>query len=416
MKKTQELKNFTYSGKSVSGSERENNEDRYDYIHTVNGDLFILCDGMGGVKGGEIAAEKAVEAIKHFVSNEWIENPKVLLKKAMFFANESIINETKKYAGINMMGTTAVVLLLRENNIYFAHAGDSRIYYKTGSKLFRLTNDHSYVQDLINKKIITEEEAKLHTRRNEITQALGIANILEPDIYSSAIKPADDDYILLCSDGLSSFVDNVEILEIINLDEKIKKKNNLLIKKATANDSDDNITVQLIHFYNTGRSKSKFNVKKTSSKKLKIIGVLSFLIFITGIYLFVKLFSENVDIKTGNIMFFERYTKANTLYSNKKDTVIIVYFKNNIDIEKELKKFNVLNSQVGYATALKSEYLYFAKFYIPVKNIRYVYPGENIFLLSTFYNISVEDIFIVNNKEELSLNPGEKIIIPKSEE
>ncbi len=418
MRITKELKNFTYFGFSEIGSERENNEDRFDYVSTVNGDLFIVCDGMGGVTGGEIASEKAVESLISFISDEWYEDPQKLLTDALIYANKSIIEETRKYVNIKMMGTTAIVVLLRGNRIYYAHIGDSRIYYKTGRKLFILTKDHSYVQELVDKKILTKAEAKRHSRRNEITKALGISHIIEPDICSTEIKPTDDDYILLCTDGLSSFVSEKQIMKIINLDETLEKKVNLLIKKAEDEYSDDNITIQLVHFYNTGEPEKthSYNKKRMSSKKLRLLGIISFLIFITGFYFFVNLFSGLSDNKNRNITFFETYSKAYTVYTPKKDTVIVIFFKNNIDIAPELEKLNVSSSQVGYATALKTEHIYFAKFYVPVKNIRYIYPGENIFWLSALYKVNVEDILTVNNKNELFLFPSEKIIIPKSEE
>ncbi len=413
MIKTQELKNFNYFGISHKGNVRKENEDAFIKIETINGIFFILCDGMGGVKGGKEAAELTIKHIKNFVSKEWEAKPKKLISEAIKFANKLVYEYFQTKNPKIKPGTTIVLALVRENKIYYAHVGDSRIYYQTGKKLFPLTTDHSHVMNLVNQKIITKEEARTHIRRNEITKAIGIKQTVDADICNDFISPANDDILLLCSDGLTGELTDKEILNVLlkdnNTEEKVKK----LIGKVLKREANDNVTVQIINFYNTGKeTNTHFETKKKSKKNIQILFFFC-LLLITGIILY---FATKDYTKVN--LFKSKSTKTSLLIlkSNPKDTLINIFMFENKDANKLFQNFGLLNSEIGYSSGLIKK-ASFIKYYIPVKAVYIHKVGKFIKSYPDIYNKNSDDminILIVNNKNELYFSPGEKIIIPKS--
>ncbi len=404
MTETKELKNFTYHGHSDIGLIREKNEDRYGYFNTVNGDVFVVCDGIGGVGDGEIAAEKTLESVEAYFSEKWVQDTETLLQDGMRFFNLQLLNEVKNHVGTSVLGTTIALILVRDSKVYYTHIGDSRIYYKTKNKIFRLTSDHSYVQSLINKGKLTESEARFHEKRNIITKALGISGEFEPEPHSSAIKPADEDYILICSDGLSSHVSDIEISKILEKKISLKEKVKILIDKADDYGGEDNITVQLIHFYNTGRKTSDFILsrKKTSlsNRKILLMGALS-LISLIGLLLFS--FSSNLftykEIISNNTVFEDTPISASIIKNNNSYKNITIYKKDEfIGSNYLFNQENIKNSD-------------FVKIRVKVRTVIYPKPGENINFLYKLYKFDVEKTMLLNCKSNFYFKPFKKILI-----
>jgi len=415
MTKTQELKNFSYFGSSHIGNVREENEDSYAHFETVNGSVFVLCDGMGGIKGGKEAGEITIKQIEKYITEEWEDNPQKLIQNSIEFANNKVCNFFRKKGTALKPGTTIVIVLIRDNKVYYAHVGDSRIYYQTGKKLFKLTKDHSYVMNLVDKKIITEEEAREHVRRNEITKAIGIREIAEPTICNEPISPADDDFILLCSDGLTGELTNKEILDILLNNKKTDEKINILINNALENGGDDNITVQLIRFYNTGKDANPEFIKKQKKtrSRIKPIYLFIFILILAGI--------TTLTIKIGTKQnFIEKQNNISKstllLYKVKdKDSLISIFLKAYIKPGEILKKYHLKSNDIrGSSGLIMSEN--FIKYYIPVKAVYKYRVGKNIYSYPTIHKKNLIDIIIVNGKKELYFKPGEKIIIPKKED
>lgn len=412
MQKTQELKNFTYFGISHKGNVRENNEDRFAHIESVNGSVFVLCDGMGGIKGGDVAAQITIDSIEKYVNEDWEDNPTALIKKAIEFANTEVYNYFNSYNTIRRPGTTLALVLIRNNKVYYAHVGDSRIYYQTGKKLFPITTDHSHVMNLVEKKIITEEEAREHPRRNEITKAIGIKDYVEPTICRKPLSPADFDNILLCSDGLSNELLNRQILKVLLNNKETEKKVELLLNEALESGGNDNITVQLIRFYNTGNKKSdKFtNSSPKTKNKFKIIFFVVFFI-ITSLVMLFYLLRSNIKIK--DISKNKKYASSSLLIytKNRKDTIINVFFSDNKNLEALLTSYNLTNEKVGHASSLVKNFG-FVKYYIPVKTIYKHQVGKYIYSYPEINSKNIIDVIIVNNKNELYFKPSENIIVP----
>ena len=209
--------------KSDIGKAREMNQDYY-YISPKDSkiNIYILADGMGGYKGGEIASRLATISAKNYIESNFettIKNKEELLKlikSAMEYANMVVYEKSKEDKELESMGTTLEVCLIYNNRAYIGHVGDSRTYRIRGEILRKLTTDHSYVEKLVKDGTITKEEAINHPKKNMLTKALGCTLFVEPDVTVKGF--VKDDIILICSDGLTNMVKEEKIYEIIKQD------------------------------------------------------------------------------------------------------------------------------------------------------------------------------------------------------
>lgn len=231
------------------GKMREMNQD-YFYISKPEDSLqlFIVADGMGGYKGGEIASKLAVETSKSYIINNFNaiepnkENIMNLIRSAIEYANLVIYEKSKEMQELENMGTTIDICLVIVNKVYIGHVGDSRVYRKRKEFFRKLTTDHSYVQKLVSDGTITKEEAINHPKKNMLLKALGCSSFVEPDVMVKGFLK--DDVLLMCSDGLTNMVKEEEIVEIIN-NNPIQACNNL-VYKANEKGGYDNITAVII--------------------------------------------------------------------------------------------------------------------------------------------------------------------------
>lgn len=262
-----------------TGKKRTNNEDAYiicpdlaqqdwaqsetpTYI-TLNkyGSLLVVADGMGGANAGEVASSIAINSIRQSFSNENVEQAiknnsiEDLLHSCIKDANESINKRTLEDPDTFGMGTTIVVCWVIDRIAHIAWCGDSRCYvYNTLKGLKLLSKDHSFVQELIDKGEITEEEALTHPDSNIITRVLGDADSqCQPDIVSYPISP--NDILLLCSDGLCGYNTNKEIEYVLNVNSiDIMKCRDDLLKLALDSGGYDNICIALASLINDNQS------------------------------------------------------------------------------------------------------------------------------------------------------------------
>ncbi len=256
---TQELKNFEFGNATDVGCVRDVNEDYLGYFQVPNGHLFIVCDGMGGHLAGETASQLAVETFKNYFFKKHYENPQKALFDATIEANRIIFDTSQKMSQYAGMGTTLVATLIENNEVFYVHVGDSRLYYfeNQTNALHRITKDHSFVQQLVDNNVIKDHEMEFHPRKNEILQALGIKSIIEPDVCKLPILPANDDIMLLCSDGLNGMINDETIKNIIIQNEiHLIERTQKLIESAKKAGGTDNITAQLIKFYAQNREKT----------------------------------------------------------------------------------------------------------------------------------------------------------------
>ena len=259
------------------GLERQANEDSCFVTETPNGYLFVVCDGMGGHIGGAEASRIAVHSIvDFFMANEY-RDLRQALADSLFYANGQILNFVYENPDLQGMGTTACILLIQGNKAYFAHMGDSRIYLfcKQQQQLHRITQDHSFVQTLVDRGEITDEEAECHPEKNKILRALGIQEDIVPDVCTKPIQPANGDVFLICSDGLSGMVDDEHLQQILQQKISLAKKGNKMLVAAKQAGGLDNITLQLIQITSSKSTVSLFEsknpVRKTTSERSQSI-------------------------------------------------------------------------------------------------------------------------------------------------
>ncbi len=235
--------------KSDTGKVREMNQDAY-YISDSSSDvkLYILADGMGGYKGGEIASNLAIKCTKNYVENNFKDTPKdrenliQLVASSMEYANMIVYEKSKENKEFEGMGTTLEVCLIYNNKIYIGHIGDSRIYRIRKDFMRKLTTDHSYVQKLVKDGTITKEEAEVHPKKNMLLKALGCNAFVEPDVSVKGFLK--DDIILISSDGLTNMVKQEDIFQIAT--GNIEKAPQKLVDLANQHGGLDNITVIVI--------------------------------------------------------------------------------------------------------------------------------------------------------------------------
>lgn len=228
-------------GNTHVGKVREHNEDAF-FLSDTKG-LFLVSDGMGGLEGGEVAAAITKEAISSYMDeSSWVfANPEKKLKEAFGIANKKVREALPDGKG---MGCTCVTLLLHKNDFYIAYVGDSRIYLYRNGKLKQLTKDHSYVEELYTRGLISEEEKVDHPYKSSITRYIGHAQDINVDVTSGPLL--NNDIFLLCSDGLTGEVTDDQISSIIAAGRNPEDWVNGFIESALQHGGNDNITAVVV--------------------------------------------------------------------------------------------------------------------------------------------------------------------------
>jgi serine/threonine protein phosphatase PrpC len=222
------------AGLSHPGRKRRRNEDAW----VCEPPLFAVADGMGGARGGEIASRVAATALGESVDGSGLERVKALIQEA----NRQVYERAREDSDASGMGTTITVALFEDGIVSIGHVGDSRAYLIRDQKVDQLTEDHSLVAELVRSGRLTPEEAETHPQRSVITRALGTD--VDVDVDSFSVEAKSGDLFLICSDGLTSMVDDTAILDAVerrreDLDAIAKE----LVDEANRSGGEDNITV-----------------------------------------------------------------------------------------------------------------------------------------------------------------------------
>ena len=205
--------------------------------------LYIVCDGMGGHKAGEYASRYTVERIIAGVCRSKAEDPVRILRMAIHKANEILMVESRENKEKQGMGTTVVAATIIGNKMYVANVGDSRLYV-INDTIEQITNDHSYVEEMIRVGKMKREEARKNEKKNLITRAVGATEKIKVDFFEVELR--ENDTILLCSDGLSNMVTDEIICRIIKSSDQVETIAKTLVDEANKNGGTDNITVIVI--------------------------------------------------------------------------------------------------------------------------------------------------------------------------
>jgi protein phosphatase len=214
------------------GKNRKNNED--SYYCQENSNLFIVADGLGGHSAGEIASDMATQYIVK-------QNPQNIddLIKAIAESNNYVYAEAKKLK--NDMATTISSLIIKDSKAYIGHVGDSRIYLIRGENVYRLTDDHTPVMESLRSGLITEEQAKNHPLKHMLSRTIGTYPQVEVDALTIDIE--ENDFFIMCTDGLSNVVNENDMYDIYKKAENINTIPQQFVDLANYRGGPDNITV-----------------------------------------------------------------------------------------------------------------------------------------------------------------------------
>lgn len=237
--------------KTDTGLVRSMNQDAYAAGELPVGAAWaVVCDGMGGASGGDVASSVAVKTISEQITSSYrdgmgAKSVKNMLDCAIAAANSTIYEMACSNELLRGMGTTVVAVIVAGGVAYISHAGDSRAYMLSGGELRQLTRDHSMVQELVETGRLTAEEARTHPRKNVITRALGVSEQINAEF--SEEKMADGDVLVICTDGLSNYISEHDIVAVTRQHNYYEFADEL-IKMANSNGGGDNITVVAITY------------------------------------------------------------------------------------------------------------------------------------------------------------------------
>ncbi len=232
---------FRAAAVSDVGRKRRANEDSYAVAPDLG--LYIVADGMGGHKAGQVASKLAVEAAVASVGGS-AGSLSERLAASVSAANREIFAQARSLPELRGMGTTIVAALTGEGSIALAHVGDSRAYLIRGEGIRKLTDDHSVVGDLVRRNEITEQDARSHPHRHVLTRALGVRSAVEADF--GELSTCIGDTFVLCSDGLTGLVQDHEIGKIVLSAPSIDLACQRLVETANERGGEDNITVVIL--------------------------------------------------------------------------------------------------------------------------------------------------------------------------
>lgn len=240
---------MVFAGKTDKGFVRRTNQDCFAAL-SLDEDavLAVVCDGMGGANGGNVASTLAVKTFCEKIQSAWRKNmqPKSvynLMKSAAAAANIAVFDKAKSDETLSGMGTTVVSAILCGGMAYIIHAGDSRAYKFNGREAVQITRDHSVVQAMVESGKISKSAARVHPRKNVITRALGVDENL--DVEYCEVEIEEGEGILLCSDGLTNFVSDEQISGILK-DAPLCDGPQKLVDLANKNGGGDNITAVVV--------------------------------------------------------------------------------------------------------------------------------------------------------------------------
>jgi PPM family protein phosphatase len=226
-----------------TGRVRNSNEDAYG-LHPDRG-IFVVCDGMGGAAGGEVASGMTVQTILARMTDDSVAGAETL-HDAIAEANRAVLDRGERDPGLYGMGTTLVTLLLREGApaAVIAHAGDSRCYLYRARRLSRCTHDHSLVDEQMRLGTMTREEAERSPFRSVITRAIGTQQTVTEEMQELETRPGD--VFLLCTDGLTREVDEEEIERVLGAGPDLDRIARRLVDEANDAGGRDNVTCLLV--------------------------------------------------------------------------------------------------------------------------------------------------------------------------
>lgn len=252
------------------GRVRENNEDKFEFVEpdepeilAAKGCVYAVADGMGGHASGQIASELALKTVVRSYYADPCDDVPESLRRAIEGANSFIFDAAQAVAERQGMGTTCTVAVLRDNTLTVGHVGDSRLYLIRDGSMRQVTEDHSWVAEQVKRGSMTAEEAELSPFRNVITRSLGAAPLVEVDVITDEVKRGD--ILVLCSDGLTGYVPDAEILDIASSWSPSLAAMKL-VDRANELGGGDNITVLVVSIRDIRKAHGRIGIKRFLGK------------------------------------------------------------------------------------------------------------------------------------------------------
>ncbi|MGN0213317.1 MAG: Stp1/IreP family PP2C-type Ser/Thr phosphatase, partial [Muribaculaceae bacterium] len=243
------MDNFIIAKATDVGVTRQVNEDSMTVFDSPNGQVLAVCDGMGGQAAGDVASKLAVNIIENILTDNTFDSPEDAIRRSIVAANQGVLNRTAQNPELAGMGSTCVMMIIKNGRVHCGWVGDSRIYYIANHTIRQISHDQSYVQQLVDSGQITAIQAAVHPQKNEITNCIGLEGMTEPDTIPVPISPEPGSVFLLCSDGLSSVVEEHQIERVVsNSSISLQQRAERLVELANEAGGPDNITVQLVQF------------------------------------------------------------------------------------------------------------------------------------------------------------------------
>ncbi len=234
----------SFYGDTDKGCVRANNQDSF-YVDP-EGRFFIVADGMGGHAGGEHASQITTKSIREYLDVTWhsSESPTTLLEEAIRKANQEIVADQDANPMRGDMGTTVVVVMFRNDQVWFCHVGDSRLYRLRGAYLEQLTEDHTWIARAVKTGNIHPDEARSHPWRHMLLQCLGREDLKGAPVQTTDFQPGDR--LLICSDGLTEELTDDRIAKYLKEIRPCQKAVEALIEAAKEHGGRDNVTAVVI--------------------------------------------------------------------------------------------------------------------------------------------------------------------------
>ncbi len=224
------------------GLHRKRNEDHFFIDQDKR--VFVVCDGMGGHKGGDVASRLAVETIQENLIFSVAEEIIPALQTAAKMANQIIWEKGKSDDTLYEMGTTLTAAVIHDGNIVVAHVGDSSLYLFKEDQLIKITQDHTLAQQMLNDGLLKKEDMRSNVYNHVLTRAVGVESEVEVDIYQEEIQIGD--WVLICTDGLTDLIEDESIYDLLRGADDPKIVAQELLNMALNNGGYDNITIVLL--------------------------------------------------------------------------------------------------------------------------------------------------------------------------
>jgi protein phosphatase len=433
-----------YKSVSIIGNKKKHNQDAFAEFLVPGGFGFAICDGINGKEGGAaIASKMAIESIKKQFRNSQFNNPQKALTNALTLANFQLFDHIQKNDRFKGMGASCGVVLVINNLVYYAYIGNIRIYFLRDNTIYKLTRDHTVAQTaFINKKVV-EDDLENHEGYYQPDRALGFTKDVNFSVCKQPISIAEDDKILLTSDGLFKELTESQIAEIMdNPDASVDFIADNLARKADEAGGNDNITLTVMNVFDKDKVpyvpevNESTEVVKVNKKIPKAVWIVVALVALVAL-----LYSVNEMVFTHESITQkdEKPDKKVQQSKIKEETAIkdsVKQVKNTPDIVKkddviEPKfipykidkgdnfyrlgiRFNITVQYLERVNNVQAKRLRLGqRIRIPVKAIHIVKPGENLSLIAQKYNVPVKEITKANRLDNVdNLKDGMEVYIP----